>query len=171
MADIQLAKSKMENEEGLNHLWIQLHPEDLTQTLEIKIQLPEGIYRSKNLNGLVENIQGHIVVDAIDTPYQDVIIEIFTQDAVPCGEVTIVVSLMTSETTVHQDISIQVIPEEEMDTAEINEQVIERIKALSNASPTHEDDDDVSNIVYVQPKIMEQRMSHLEKNYRIDYEY
>lgn len=168
MLDIQFAKSKMENEEGMNHLWIQLHPEDLTQTPEIKIQLPEGMYRSKNLNGLVENDQGHIVVEA---PYQDVIIEIFTQDAVSCGERTIVVSLLTSETTVHQHISVQVVPEEEMDTAEINQHVVERIKALSNASPTHDDDDDVSNIVYPQPKIMEQRMSHLEKNYRIDYGY
>lgn len=168
MLDIQFAKSKMENEEGMNHLWIQVHPEDPLQTSEIQIQLPEGMYRSKNLNGLVENDQGHIVVEA---PYPDVIIEFFTQDAVPFGEMTIVVSLLAAETTVHQDISIQVVPEEEMDTAEINEHVVERVKALSNTSPTNDDDDDVSNIVYIQPKIMEQRMSHLEKNYRIDYEY
>ena len=84
---------------------------------------------------------------------------------------TIVVSLLTAETTVHQDISIQVVPEEEMDTAEINEQVVARVKALSNTSPTHDDDDDDSNIAYIQPKILEQRMSHLEKNYRIDYGY
>ncbi|MGO4531808.1 hypothetical protein AB4Z30_22235 [Paenibacillus sp. 2TAF8] len=166
MLDIQFAKSKMENEEGMNHLWIQVHPEDPLQTSEIQIQLPEGMYRSKNLSGLVENDHGHIVVDA---PYQDVIIEIFTQDALECGELTIVVSLLTAETTVHQEISIQVVPEEEMDTAEINEHVVERIKALSNTSPTN--DDDVSKIVYIQPKIMEQGMSHLEKNYRIDYEY
>jgi ATP-dependent Clp protease protease subunit len=126
------------------------------------------MYRSKNLSGLVENDQGHIVVDA---PYQDVIIEIFTQDALECGELTIVVSLLTAETTVHQEISIQVVPEEEMDTAEINEHVVERVKALSNTSPTNDDDEDNSNIVYIQPKILEQRISHLEKNYRIDYGY
>lgn len=168
MVDIQLAKSKMENEEGMNHLWIQLHPEELLQTSEIKIQLPEGIYRSKNLSGLIENDQGHIVVDA---PYQDVIIEIFTRDALECGELTIVVILLTAETTVHQDISIQVVPEEEMDTAEINEHVVERVKALSYTSPIHDDNEDDSNIVYIQPKILEQRISRLEKNYRIDYGY
>lgn len=168
MVDIQLAKSKMENEEGMNHLWIQLHPEDLLQTSEIKIQLPKGIYRSKNLNGLIENEQGHIITDASG---QDMIIEIFTQAAIPCGEMTIVVSLLTSEAAVHQDISIQVVPEEEMDTAEINQHVVERVKALSNTSPTHDDDEDDSNIVYIQPKILEQRISRLEKNYRIDYGY
>lgn len=168
MVDIQLAKSKMENEEGMNHLWIKLHPEDLLQTSEIKIQLPKGIYLSKNLNGLIENEQGHIITDASG---QDMIIEIFTQDAIPCGEMTIVVSLLTSEAAVHQDISIQVVPEEEMDTAEINQHVVERVKALSNTSPTHDDDEDDSNIVYIQPKILEQRISRLEKNYRIDYGY
>ena len=73
MLNIQFAKSKMENEEGMNHLWIQVHQEDPLQTSEIQIQLPEGIYRSKNLNGLVENDQGHIVTNALD---QNIIIEI-----------------------------------------------------------------------------------------------
>ena len=79
MLDIKLAKSKKGNEEGMNHLWVQLFRDEKSQNSEIQIRLPKGIYRSNNFNGLVENEREHIVVDAFD---QDVIIEIFTQDAI-----------------------------------------------------------------------------------------
>lgn len=166
MFDIKLAKSKMENEEGMNHLWVQLLRDEKSQKSEIQIRLPKGIYRSNNLNGFVENEREHIVVDAFD---QDVIIEIFTQDAIQCGEMTIVVSLLTAETKLSKEISIQVVEEDEMDMVEIDEQVVERIKELSNAAPTY---DAETNIVSIQPRILEKRdneYSHLEKKYRIDY--
>ncbi|GGF96416.1 hypothetical protein GCM10010912_46600 [Paenibacillus albidus] len=168
MLDIKLAKSKMENEEGMNHLWVQLFQDEKVQPQksEIQIQLPKGIYRSNNLNGFVENEREHIVVDAFD---QDVIIEIFTQDAIQCGEMTIVVSLLTAETTISKEIRIQIVEEDEMDMVEIDEQVVERIKELSNAAPTY---DAETNIVSIQPRILEKRdneYSHLEKKYRIDY--
>jgi hypothetical protein len=168
MLNIKLAKSKMENEEGMNHLWVQL-PWDKKaqpQKSEIQIQLPKGIYRSNNLNGFVENERGHIVVAA---PDQDVIIEIFTQDAIQCGEMTIVVSLLTGETTVSREISLQVVEEDEMDRVEIDEQVIERVKELSNTAPPY---DSGTDIVSIQPRILVKRdneFSYLEKKYRIDY--
>lgn len=168
MLDIKLAKSKMENEEGMNHLWVQFFRDEKgePQKSEIQIRLPKGIYRSHNLNGFVENEQEHIVVDAL---YQDVIMEIFTQNSIQCGEMTIVVSLLTAETTVSKEISIQVVEEDEMDMVEIDEQVVERIKELSNATSPY---DEGTNNVSIQPRILEKRdneFSYLEKKYRIDY--
>ncbi len=168
MLDLKLAKSKMENEEGMNHLWVQLFQDEKVQSqkAEIQIQLPKGIYRSNNLNGFVENEREHIVVDAFN---QNVIIEIFTQDAIQCGEMTIVVSLLTAETTVSKEVSFQVVEEDEMDRVEIDEQVIERIKELSNAAPAY---DAGASVVSIQPRILEKRdnkFSYLEKKYRIDY--
>ncbi|PZT56202.1 hypothetical protein [Paenibacillus silvae] len=169
MLEIQLAKSKMENEEGMNHLWIRLVQGEQRQASEVQIQLPEGIYRSQNLNGLTENERGHIVVDA---PDQDVLLEIYTQTAVPCGEMTIVVILHTAETMIRKDITIQVVEEEEMHTAEMNEHVVERIKTLRPPSSASNQDNDGSTIIYIQPKKLEKstsEYSHLEKNYRVDY--
>ncbi|MCC3372399.1 hypothetical protein [Cohnella sp. REN36] len=168
MLDIKLAKSKMENEEGMNHLWVQLLQDEQVQSQksEIQIRLPKGIYRSKNLNGLVENEREHIVVDVFN---RDVIIEIFTQDAIQCGEMTIVVSLLTAETTVSKEISIQVVEEDEMEMVEIDEQVVERIKELSKVTLPY---DAGTNMVSIQSRILEKRdneFSHLEKKYRIDY--
>lgn len=168
MFDIKLAKSKMENEEGMNHLWVQFFQDKKvnSQKSEIQIRLPKGIYRSNNLNGFVENEREHIVIDAFT---QDVIIEIFTQDAIECSEMTIVVSLLRAETTLSKEISIQVVEEDEMDMVEIDEQVVERIKELTNAAPPY---DPGTSIVSIQPRILEKRdneFSHLEKKYRIDY--
>ncbi|MNJ44768.1 hypothetical protein D3C77_398340 [compost metagenome] len=168
MLDIKLAKSKMENEEGMNHLWIHIHKDKTfgRHMSELQIRLPKGIHRSHNLSGFVENERAHIVVDALG---QDVIIEIFTQDAIQCGEKTIVVSLLTAETTVSKEISIHVVEEDEMDMVEIDEQVVERTKELSNADPPY---DEVTNIVSIPPRILEikdNEFSYLEKKYRVDY--
>jgi hypothetical protein len=44
--DCRLAKTIMENEEGLNHLWIQFsHDLFDYKVLQIKVKLPDGIYR------------------------------------------------------------------------------------------------------------------------------
>lgn len=43
MLDIKLAKSKMENEEGMNHLWVQLFQDEKCQKSEIQIRLPKDL--------------------------------------------------------------------------------------------------------------------------------
>jgi len=170
MLDLKLAKTRMENEEGMNHLWVRLDRDETveTQKSEIQIRLPKGLYRSPNLNGYVEDEREHIVVEAHD---QDVIVEIFTQDAIPCGEMTIAVSLLTAGTTVIKEISLQVVEEDEMDSVEIDEQVVQRVKALSSAAASF---DAETNSVSYQPRIREQRVnefSYLEKKYRVDYKH
>ncbi|KKO54151.1 hypothetical protein [Paenibacillus sp. DMB20] len=169
MLELKLAKSMMENEEGMNHLWVRIIQNEKVQSpkSEIQIRLPNGIYRSHNLNGFVENEREHIVVDAFD---QDMIIEIFTQDAIECGEMTIGVTLISCEATISREIAIQVVLEDEMDEAQIDEQVVERVKEISNANvPPHSKE---TNAVFIQPRVMEIRdneFSYLEKKYRIDY--
>ncbi|OBR65244.1 hypothetical protein A7K91_19860 [Paenibacillus oryzae] len=167
MLDLKLAKSRMENEEGMNHLWIQLfRDEKIAEKSEIQIRLPEGIYRSPNLNGYVENAREHIVIDGFD---RDVIIELFTQEAVPCGERSIEVSLLTAGTTISKEISIPIVLEDDMDRVEIDEQVVERVKELSNAGPAF---DMETTMVNISPRILkksENEYSYLEKKYRIDY--
>ncbi len=167
MLDIRVAKSRMENEEGMNHLWIQLAPDaKKTAKSEIRIRLPEGIYRTPNLNGYVENAREHIVVDSFD---RDVIIELFTQEAIPCGKRSIEISLLTAGTTVSKEISIQIVQEDDMNMVEIDEQVVERVKELSNAGPACDMETTMVNIPPGILKKSENEYSYLEKKYRIDY--
>jgi len=169
MLELKLAKSMMENEEGMNHLWIRLLDDEIVtvQAYELQIDLPEGMYRSPNLNGFIENELEHVIVDA---PHEAVILEIFTQNAIPCGEKTITVHLCSAKSTITEAISLLIVEEEEMGTVEIDEQVIERIKTLSSAAPSF---DKETTIEFTPPKILKQRsneFSHLEKQYRVDYE-
>ncbi|MBB6695324.1 hypothetical protein H7B90_28400 [Cohnella xylanilytica] len=169
MLELKLAKSMMENEEGMNHLWVRVLREERAEPRksEIRIRLPNGLYRSPNLNGLVENVRGNIAMDSFD---QEVICEIFTQDPVECGDKTIVVTLLSNETTVSEEIRIRVVHEDDMDSVEIDEQVVERIKEISRAPipPINE----ATNTIFLQPRvpvIRENKFSYLEKKYRIDY--
>lgn len=169
MLEIKLAKSLMEIEEGMNHLWIQILRDEKveSQKSELHIQLPNGVYRSRNLNGYAENEREQIVLEVQD---KEVMIEIFTQDAIACGEVTISVALYSNENSISKEIPIHLVDENEMDMVEIDEQVVERIKELSNTNnpPNNEE----TNIVFIQPKVLETRdneFSDLEKKYRVDY--
>ena len=168
MLELRLAKSKMENEEGMNHLWIRLETGSLrpTQPSEMVIRLPEGLYRSYNLNGLKESGQEHIMLDAYT---EDVMIELYTREAIPCGEATITVSVRTAGDTIEREIGLRIVEADEMDEAEIDEQVVERIKELSTFDPPPDTETDTG---FRQPKTIEikaNEWSSLEREYRIDY--
>ncbi|PFE69954.1 hypothetical protein CN316_13840 [Bacillus cereus] len=62
---IKLAKSMIENEEGTNHVLIEI-PDSLSYvSAEIAISLPSGVSRSKNENGFYEDEFGTIFIDNI----------------------------------------------------------------------------------------------------------
>ncbi|GGG78656.1 hypothetical protein [Paenibacillus radicis (ex Gao et al. 2016)] len=166
--DFKLAKSLMENEEGMNHIWIQIFREEgsVSQTNQIEIQLPQGIYRSCNLNGYAENAWQQIVLDSKDN---EVIFAIFTQEAIACGDVNISVTLTSGEKMLNREIPIRLVNEDEMDLVEINEQVTERVKQLTRAKDTSSGED--TNIILIQPRVLEIRhndFSYLEQKYRVD---
>lgn len=169
MLDVRLAKRLMENQEGMNHLWIQILQDEPTvlEKSEMCIQLPNGVYRSYNLNGYTENECNHIFLDSMD---KEVMIEIFTQDEIACGEVTICVTLTSCELTITREISLRIVYEDDMDLVEIDEQVVERIKQLgsANISSNEENTDPIFN----QPRVLKLRdnkFSYLTEKYRVDY--
>ncbi|MFP4977518.1 hypothetical protein ACE6ED_19085 [Paenibacillus sp. CN-4] len=160
----------MENEEGMNHLWIHvLRDEGMkSQQCEIEIRLPQGLYRSYNLNELAENERGHILTDGSD---QEVMIEIFTENPISCGERLIAVTLFySSGITVSKEVTVEVVEEAGMDGVELDERVVERVKAIRGSLPPTEER---TGTVTILPQILERRdnkYSYLEKEYRIDYE-
>lgn len=121
--EMKLAKSMMEHEEGMNHLWIQIIRDGNTtdKPLELQIHLPDGVYRSVNLNGYAEIEQKRTVLGPHDT---EVLFEIYTEEAIPCGEAIIQVTLYSDERVITQDIALQLVTEEEMDQVQIDEHVL-----------------------------------------------
>jgi hypothetical protein len=168
--DSRLAKTIMENEEGLNHLWIQFsHDLFDYKFLQIKVKLPHGMYRLPNLNGHHED--GAITIDPSTS--HDVLLEIFTQDATSCGQRTITVDLIYSDgrtrNQLSYDITATLVSDEDMDNVVIDDQVVNRLKELRSTSTS--EPPQVTDAVSVRPKPVAKanEFSYLEEKYRIDY--
>lgn len=173
--NLRLAKSIMEREEGMNHLWIQLSPMDcsISDQAEVSIALPHGLYRMPNLNGYKEWDSNGILIHL--SRDKDILLELYTQRAVDFDEACIMVTLRFKDAEnrwnkFSQMISVRFGAEEEIEkTLVLDQQVIKRVKELRNhaISEPHSDD-----FVIVRPRIYEltdNEYAYLEKKYRVDY--
>lgn len=172
IAKVKLAKSFLEHEEGLNHLWIQLAAVGDVRKARIQLALPAGIHRLPNLNGYAEDQEAQIL---LDNPKQstDLLIEIFTREPISCGEKTIQITLsyLEQEGTpicIEHKVSLTIANEEEIDDAGIDEEVVNKVKELRQrnaAIDIHEFRE------YPQPKLLRidpAACSEWEKKYRVD---
>ena len=176
MLHLRLAKSMMEREEGMNHLWIQLRPSECStvEQAEVRIQMPNGLYRDPNLNGYEES-DGHVIFLDL-SHHKDVLLELYTQTAVDLEEVYIEVTLKYQAdknwwVEFSERIAVRLIDEEELgETPELDQQVIERVKELryNGANVLNTDDDSEISL----PRIYELRNNkygYLEQKYRVEY--
>ncbi|RWS39060.1 hypothetical protein EKA14_26275 [Bacillus mycoides] len=171
---IKLAKSMIENEEGTNHILIEIHASLSYVSAEIAISLPNGVSRSKNENGLYENEFGTIFIDNTSENLQ-LLIEIFTEEPMPCGKEMVVVELTYKDkqeraTCINQSIPLLIVHEDEMDELVIDNEVIDLVKKFLTGEMMIEEDED-SGFINIPPKIQQisNQLSELEKKYRIDF--
>jgi hypothetical protein len=172
MIIVLLAKSSIENEEGMNHLWIQLAPVGPFGNARIQISLPSGIHRLRNLTGFEEEQTGEIIIHNPRIA-NDIVIEIFTREPVTSGEKTISVAFCYNDgngriTRIEHFVPLKVVPEEEIDDAIIDEVVVSKIKELQLQ---HEASQVQEFIEYAPPKIIRidsSQASEWEKKYRIE---
>lgn len=168
MLDIRLAKSKMENEEGMNHLWVRITPlsSHNLKHARLTIHLPDNIYRLENLNGFFEDGNGSILLGSI-LHEQDIMIEIYTQHEVPCGKNKITVNLVYEDNQnqikeIVSSIPLYLVTENDLDDLTIDDEVISRLKKLNEIAQ--------EKFVELPIKIqyVSNKLSDLEKKYRID---
>ena len=172
MLDIRLAKSRMENEEGLNHLWVLINPIS-SSTLKhatLTIHLPDQVHRLENLNGYFEDEEGSILLGSI-CDEQNIFIEFYTQQEVPCEKTKIGVHLVYQDSQnqtkeMISSIPLHLVTENEMDDVKIDKDVITQLKKLNET---------ITEKKYVETPIKTQyvsnQISQLEKRYRIDYTF
>lgn len=173
MINVLFAKSAIENEEGMNHLWIQLPPAARSVlNTRINILLPSGIHRLRNLSQLDEEQTGEIVIPHPELIH-DVILEIFTREPISCGEKTLSVAFCSTNedgtvTRVEHFVPLHVVPEEEIDHIQINEAVVHKIKELQQQRECSGQQEFKE---YTPTKIIRidlDQVSEWEKKYRID---
>ncbi|NIK76816.1 hypothetical protein FHS15_001941 [Paenibacillus castaneae] len=172
MISVRKAKSKLENHEGMNHLWIQLHPIGDAQNVRVQIKLPPGLYRRRNLSSFFEDDAGEIVIyepNKTDAFF----IEIYTSEPVSCGSKTIVISLSYNDVNgdfirLEHAVGMEIVEEDEMNDVCIDDEVVRLVKELQlyneqNNNP-YMNDSSLSKPLIIDPE----PCSDLEKKYRID---
>ncbi|BBI35434.1 hypothetical protein [Cohnella abietis] len=171
MISVRLAKSQLENEEGMNHLWIHLEAIGQVENARIRINLPQGIYRRRNLSHFHEDDSGEIIIYEPSTP-DDIYMEIFTSEAIKCERTTIELTLFYTENgapnQVQQCVTLDVVDENEMNNVVVDEEVVTRIKEL----PLLDDESEQQRLSdSLKPKVWKinaSPSSDLEKKYRIE---
>jgi len=169
MIELKLAKSAMENEEGLNHLWLRFVDSipEKTDFVQVSIRLPEGVMRLLNLNGYPEDRDGTILLEA-PVADKDIVIEMFTLDAVLCGlrEISAVLEYRDGSGALkkyERTVPLVLAGEDDMANIVVDEDVVRRVTAMRmSASERWE-------FERIPPVFLEHKeMSAWEKKYRID---
>jgi hypothetical protein len=167
----RFTKSIIENEEGMNHLWIQLPPSGQVEDVRLHVSLPPGIHRLHNQTGYEENDIQEMIIPNPQIE-NNIVLELFTRDSIKCGERSIIVSVTYKEdskhTRIEHDVALRVESEEGLDSLIIDEEAVEFIKQLTQQQHTGEQqefmDYSQSKIIRIESNIY----SDLEKKYRIE---
>ncbi|MCZ8521177.1 MULTISPECIES: hypothetical protein [Paenibacillus] len=174
MIRIQWAKSVMENEEGMNHLWLRLPADPHIRTMDITVELPPGMFRSPNLNGYPEDTSGVARVNR-GGPELDLLYEIYTVQAVPCGEADLLIRLrcidIDGKSREYMRQAKLLLSADPCLVPEIDEEVAERVKSLAapldESSPLSENGSDAWQVVV--PRVdASGELSEWERKYRVD---
>jgi len=135
--NLGLAKSKLENEEGLNYLRIAWNSFGPAGKAFLRIELPSGVKRKPNLSGFEEDADGRIFIHEPDAA-DELLIEIYTDEAVPAGRTTIVVELAYADAPtafrfVKREIDLEIAAAEEaLDGLIIDEEVVNKMSELGS---------------------------------------
>jgi hypothetical protein len=167
----RFTKSIIENEEGMNHLWIQLPPLGQVEDVSVHITLPTGIHRLHNQTGYYENdIQEIIIPNCLIDNH--IVVELFTRDPIQCGERSIIVSVTYKENSKHirieHDVALRVESGEGLDSLTVDEEAVEFIKQLTQQQHMGGQQEFMD---YSRNKIIRfdaNTYSDLEKKYRIE---
>jgi ATP-dependent Clp protease protease subunit len=160
-----IAKSIMENEEGMNHLLIEIPPLDV-QEAEVQIILPDGMFRTQNLTGYKEGESGSILIDHRTKWMQHLLIELYTKEKLNFEQATVnaVLTLKSKDgTTQFKDaVTVTLADEDNMEDLVVDENVITFLKNLQTAKEEN---------VTTQPKtyMTVNEYAFLEEKYRVDF--
>jgi hypothetical protein len=174
MMKIRLAKSVLEHEEGMTHLWIQwAKPNRRFLIAKIRIILPAGVHRLRNMNGWREDSAGDILIGDVSAA-ADVFVEVFTREPVAPGEKSVIIELSFREEEgsfcrLEQHVPLTIVSEDDIEDAAIDEEVVEKWKELRQSivesDNTHYFYTDCTPAKVVW---MDRKESEWEKKYRIE---
>jgi hypothetical protein len=173
---VRLAKSVLENEEGMNHLWVHLEPLDGVKQAVLELQLPAGIQWDGKASAYPQDTSGRVIIEQPEMP-NDFLLGIYTVRAMDCGMVNLSIHVscidhsgMKRSKSVIVPLTIVDAEGVDEETVEIDEEVVRRVKeqALTEAASTHPDggilDCTLPKLIRYDPHYR----SELEEKYRVE---
>ncbi|XID94092.1 hypothetical protein ACF3MZ_06095 [Paenibacillaceae bacterium WGS1546] len=168
----KLAKNKIENEEGLNHLWIRWNAFGPARDGKLRIGLPKGVLRKPNLSGFAEDERGRIVI--YETCVSDgVLLELYTEGPTPAGKTAIDVELAYLDAagqscSAIRKVPLEIVEETEMLDVAIDQEVANLVKLIRENGRKLADADALAHPLANRRWIARSDCSDLEKKYRIE---
>lgn len=166
----KLAKPVMEKSEGLNHLWIRFvsSGDEPIETVRVRISMPQGVYRSINLNGYPENGAGEIMMER-PTPGTDLLIELRTHEEINADSGEIFIYMESGDMKITRSLSIDFGDGDDDEKFEVDREVVERLKELRifgfGANQAEYEFTYIPPVRFDKPN----EYAELEKKYRIDF--
>lgn len=113
-----------------------------TKQAKIKIETPEGIFVSTNMNGFHEEKKGVIFLGNLYNP-QEVLVELYTEKEVKTGTYPVQVSFEyydeeDAKCKESKEVMISLVAEEDMEDVEVNEKVVNIVKEMMEAKSKKE---------------------------------
>ncbi|MBY0009896.1 hypothetical protein [Paenibacillus typhae] len=137
MITARLAKSVLENEEGLNHLLIQIRPPEKSDHAVVRLVMPEGIQAGEAYGEFEADGSGDMLLHSLDSMHE-LLVEIYTGEAILCGQVNlcIVVKYTDLQGNIESEqLAVQLMIAEadsaETEEPELDDEVVNKVKALA----------------------------------------
>lgn len=177
--EVRLAKSVLENEEGMNHLWVHLEPLGGVKQAVLELRLPEGIHWDGKAKGYPQDTRGRVIIEQPEMP-NDLLMGIYTIQPIDCGSVSLSIHVSFIDHSGMEICNTLLVPLSIVDAegvdeekVEIDEEVVRRVKeqALTEPTSTHPDGSECGMLDCSLPKLIRydpHYRSELEEKYRVE---
>ncbi|KWX70115.1 hypothetical protein [Paenibacillus jilunlii] len=130
--EFRFAKSYLEHEEGINHLWIRLPPLIGMKRAAVGMQLPVGIYWTEDAGAYPMDADGQIRLEPSNSP-SELLLEIYTLQPISPGltELIFTVSCIegSGEEWAHSfAVPLMIVDEEEAEPPVMDHEIVRKVK-------------------------------------------
>ncbi|MNI01395.1 hypothetical protein D3C73_542350 [compost metagenome] len=142
--EFRFAKSYLEHEEGINHLWVKLPPLAGVKRAAAGMQLPEGVFWNGDAGECSVGADGQMFLESANAP-SELLLEIYTLQPVSPGltELIFTVSCIGGsgeEWTRSFAVPLMIVDEEEAEPPVMDHEIVRKVKERQWHNPKHPGD-------------------------------
>lgn len=174
--EIRFAKSFLEHEEGMNHLWIRLAPLTGVKRAEVRLQLPKGIYWTGAAGEYLMGADRQIILESLQSP-SELLLEIYTLQPIGCGWTELIITVSCVEESGEEreyslPVPLMISNEEEAGLPLMDDEIVQKVKEHYPHNTKHSNHHGNKELLDCTPgrqiRYDPYYQSELEKKYRVE---